>query len=330
MSSTSKPASAAPQDPVAKGLGIFSFALGIPQTLAPGRVNRLIGVKDDPKSRMLMRVVGVRELAAGVGIFTDRRPTQWIWARVAGDTMDLALLGSALRNKSKSPTRTLAATGAVAGAFAADVFDVVRLSRSSNGNGDGGPHQEPEQPVQVTAAMTIRRDRDELYSLWRNFEGFPDFMAHLEEVSTTGDKTSHWKARGPLGMTVEWDAEITEDVPGERIAWRSVAGSKIDNAGTVWFVQAPGDQGTEVHVDMRYSPPAGAVGATIAKLFGEEPGIQLKDDLRRFKQIVETGEIVRSDGSPEGQRGIRQLKQRPAQALGDEELAAASNGGGQS
>jgi len=94
MSSTSKPANAGPQDPMAKGLGVFSLALGIPQTLAPGRVNRLIGVKDDATSRMLMRAVGVRELVAGVGIFTDRRPTQWVWARVAGDTMDLALLGS--------------------------------------------------------------------------------------------------------------------------------------------------------------------------------------------------------------------------------------------
>ena len=184
--------------------------------------------------------------------------------------------------------------------------------------------------MQVTAAMTIRRDRDELYSLWRDFESFPDFMIHLEEVRTTGEKTSHWRARGPLGMTVEWDAEITEEVPGERIAWCSVAGSKVDNAGTVWFVPAPGDQGTEIHVDMRYDPPAGAVGATIAKIFGEEPAIQLKDDLRRFKQIVETGEIARSDGSPEGQLGRRQLKRRPAHPLPDDELAAASNAGGNS
>ena len=169
MSSTSKTGNAAPQDPMARGLGVFSFALGIPQTLMPGRVNRLIGVKDDAKSRMLMRAAGVRELAAGVGIFTDRRPTQWIWARVAGDTMDLALLGSALRNKSKSPTRTLAATGAVAGAFAADVVDGVRLSRaSSNGNGSAGA-SEPEPPGQVTAAITVRRDRSELYAMWRDF-----------------------------------------------------------------------------------------------------------------------------------------------------------------
>lgn len=330
MSSTSQTGNAAPQDPMAKGLGVFSFALGIPQTLMPGRVNRLIGVKDDARSRLIMRAVGVRELVAGVGIFTDRRPAQWIWARVAGDTMDLALLGSALRNRSRSPNRTLAATGAVAGAFAADVIDGVRLSRASNGsaNGDGPAAREAEQPVQVTAAITLRRDRAELYEMWRDFERFPDFMAHLEEVRSSGDRTSHWKARGPLGMTVEWDAEIIDDVPGERIAWRSVEGSKIDNSGTVRFVTAPGDQGTELHVDMRYSPPAGAVGATIARIFGEEPGIQLKDDLRRFKNIAETGEVVRSDGSPEGPLGRRRLKQRPAHPLPDDELAGASTNGG--
>ena len=330
MSSTSQTGNAAPQDPIAKGLGVFSFALGIPQTLMPGRVNRLIGVKDTTSSRAIMRAVGVRELVAGVGIFTDRRPTQWIWARVAGDTMDLALLVAALRNKSTSPTRTLAATGAVAGAFAADVIDGVRLSRASNGNanGDGPAARAIEQPVQVTAAITVRRDRAELYAIWRDFERFPDFMAHLEEVRSTGTTTSQWKARGPLGLTVEWDAEIIDDVPGERIAWRSVEGSKIDNSGTVRFVTAPGDQGTELHVDMRYSPPAGAVGATIAKIFGEEPQVQLKDDLRRFKNIAETGEVVRSDGSPDAPLGRRQLKQRPAHPLPDDELAGASTNGG--
>jgi uncharacterized membrane protein len=303
-----------PQDPLAKGLGAFSLALGIPQILAPGRVNRMIGVRDDMKSRMWMRAVGVREIAAGVGIFSERRPTEWVWARVAGDTMDLALLGSALRNKSDQPARTLAATGAVVGAFTADLIDSLRLSRGHDSQ------DKQEGPMQAKAAITIRRDRDELYSLWRDLESFPTFMAHVEEVRPEGENRWVWKARGPLGMDIEWTAEITEDVPSERISWRSVEGSKVPSRGTVQFVPAPGDQGTEVHIDISYDPPAGAVGEMFAKLFGESPQIQLKDDLRRFKQIVETGEVIRSDGSPEGQLSRRQLKQRPAHPLAEEEL----------
>jgi uncharacterized membrane protein len=319
--SVTKHGGAGPQDPMAKGLGVFSFALGIPQILAPGRMNRMIGVRDDFKSRMWMRAVGMREIAAGIGIFSERKPTEWVWARVAGDTMDLALLGSALRGKSEQPGRTAVATGAVMGAFAADLVDSMRLTRS---NGDS---QEPQdKPMHVTAAITIRRDRDELYSLWRDFESFPTFMAHLEDVRSTGPTTSHWKAAGPLGMSVEWDAEITEDVPSERISWRSTEGARVENSGTVRFVPAPGGQGTEIHLDLHYDVPAGAVGSTIAKLFGEEPMTQVKDDLRRFKQIVETGQVIRSDGTPEGPRGMRMVKQQPAQPPSGEELAGISGG----
>ena len=315
-----------PRENLAKGMGVFSFALGIPQVLAPGRVNRMIGVRDDATTRMWMRAVGAREIAAGVGIFSQRRPTPWLWARVAGDTMDLALLGTALRAKSRRPTRTLAATGAVAGAFAADLADSLRLSR---GQAPAAAQDEQQaQRMHVKAAITVRRERDELYAFWRDFERFPQFMAHLEEVKATGPDRSHWKAKGPLGMNVEWDAEISEDVTGERISWRSLEGAKVDNSGTVRFVPAPGDQGTEVHIELRYDVPGGAVGSLIAKLFGEEPATQIKDALRRFKQIVETGEIARSDGAPEGQLNKRQLKPRPARPLADEELAAATSAGG--
>jgi uncharacterized membrane protein len=320
MATVSSNGGARPADPVARGLGVFSFALGLPQILAPGRVSRIIGVRDDAASRRWMRIVGVREIAAGAGIFSERKPSEWIWARVAGDTMDLALLASALRSKSEQRGRTLAATGAVVGAFAADLIDGLRLTR-----GDDAKDTE-DKPMHVKAAITVRRDRDELYSRWRDFESFPEFMAHLEEVRSTGPQTSHWKARGPLGMDVEWDAQITEDVPSERISWRSLEGAMVENSGTVSFVPAPGDRGTEIHLELRYEPPGGAFGATIAKLFGEEPAIQVKDDLRRFKQIVETGEIVRSDGSPEGILARRTVKQRPAMPLPDEELAAAGIG----
>jgi uncharacterized membrane protein len=324
------------KDPVARGLGVFSFALGLPQITTPGRMTRLIGVRDDAKSRMWMRAVGAREIAAGAGIFSKRQPKEWIWARVAGDTMDLALLTSALRSKkrSKEPTRTLVATGAVLGAFAADVYDGVRLART---NGTQAPAEdaaatqgEEDKPMHVKRAITVRRDRDELYAIWRDFDRFGEFMAHVEEVRSIGAGRSQWKARGPLGMTAEWEAEITEDVPGERISWRSLPGSKVHNEGTVSFVKAPADQGTEIHLELHYEIPGGAIGATIAKLFGEEPAIGVKDDLRRFKQIVETGEIVRSDGSPEGPLSRRQLKQRPAHPLPEGELDAAGARGGQS
>jgi uncharacterized membrane protein len=334
---TAKNGSTAPKDPVARGLGVFSFALGLPQISAPGRMSRLIGVRDDAKSRMWMRAVGAREIVAGAGIFSKRRPTEWVWARVAGDTMDLALLTSALRSKkrAKEPTRTLVATGAVLGAFAADVYDGVRLARgngkqaSENGAATSQPAPEEDKPMHVQRAITVRRDRDELYAIWRDFDRFGEFMAHVEEVHSIGAGRSHWKARGPLGMTAEWEAEITEDIPGERISWRSLAGSKVHNEGTVRFVPAPADQGTEIHLELHYEIPGGAVGATLAKLFGEEPAIGVKDDLRRFKQIVETGEVVRSDGSPEGPLSRRQLKQRPAHPLpeGQLETAGATRGG---
>ncbi|MEY2442386.1 MAG: hypothetical protein QOJ46_1812 [bacterium] len=315
MTTVMQNGSARPQDPLAKGLGVFSFALGVGQVLAPGFMNRMIGVREDAKSRAWMRAVGVREIAAGVGIFSEQRPKEWVWARVAGDTMDLALLGSALRSKSAQPGRTLAATGAVVGAFAADVVDGLRLRKRAS------DEPQEDKPMHVKAAITVRRDRAELYAFWHDFEGFPQFMAHLEEVRATSPTHSHWKARAPLGMTAEWDAEIIEDVPSERISWRSVEGSKIENSGTVVFAKAPGDQGTEVHVELHYAIPGGALGSTIAKLFGEEPRIQVKDDLRRFKQIVETGEIARSDGSPEGPLGKRQPKQRPAHPPAEGELA---------
>lgn len=308
--------------PLARGLGVFSLALGIPQVLAPGRVSRLIGVRDDATSRIWMRSVGLREIAAGVGIISGRRvASTWLWARVAGDTVDLALLGAALRSRSDRPGRTLAAAGAVAGVFAADLIDSLRLGREEQ------TQQMEDKPMHVKAAVTVRRDRGELYESWRDVESFPRFMAHLEEVRSTDPNRSHWKARGPLGMSVEWDAEITEDVPGERIAWRSLEGAKVENSGSVTFKPAPGDQGTEVHVELRYDVPGGAVGALIAKLFGEEPAMQTKDDLRRFKQIAETGEVARSDGAPEGQLSRRQLKPRPAHPLTQDELAAAGVGG---
>jgi uncharacterized membrane protein len=167
--------------------------------------------------------------------------------------------------------------------------------------------------MHVRTSTTIRASREDLYALWRDFENLPAFMYHLESVQTTGDRRSHWKAKGPAGRSVEWDAEITEERPGELIAWRSLDGADVQNSGNVRFVAAPGGRGTEIHLEMDAATPAGKVGELIAKAFGEDPLMQAKDDLRRLKQVMETGEVVRSDGSPEGQVTRRLFKQRPAQ-----------------
>jgi uncharacterized membrane protein len=171
----------------------------------------------------------------------------------------------------------------------------------------------------ASKSVTIGRPRDEVYKFWRDFENLPTFMQHLVSVTATGDGRSRWVAKAPAGTTVEWTAEITEDRAGSLITWHSLAGSDIANQGSVRFEDAPADRGTEVRVELSYDAPAGSAGAVIAKLFGEEPGQQLRDDLRRFKQVMETGEIVRSDGSLEG-AGQGVLKQRPAQAPELEEL----------
>jgi uncharacterized membrane protein len=122
-------------------------------------------------------------------------------------------------------------------------------------------------------------------------------MRHLESVEVIDARRSRWRAKAPAGMTVEWEAEITDDRPNELISWRSVEGATVPNRGTVRFAAAPGARGTEVHVDLEYAVPGGRVASMVAKLFGREPGQQIEDDLRRLKQLLEAGEIARSSGS---------------------------------
>src|SRR5690349_15542885 len=125
--------------------------------------------------------------------------------------------------------------------------------------------------MDVKKAITINRSPEELYRFWHDFQNLPQFMSHLESVVVTSPQRSHWKAKAPVGTKVEWDAEITDDQPNKRIAWKSLKGADVDNAGSVSFVPAPGGRGTEVHVELSYDPPGGALGATVAKLFGEAP-----------------------------------------------------------
>jgi uncharacterized membrane protein len=224
---------------------------------------------------------------SGVGILTERKPAGWVWSRVAGDAMDLSLLCAALASDENDRGRLAVAAASVIGVTALDMYDAQKLGA------EPGPHG----GLDYVNAITINRTPEELYRFWRDFRNLPRFMEHLESVEVIDEKRSHWKAKAPAGTTVEWDAEIVEETPNELISWRSLEGSTVENYGTVRFTRAPGDRGTEVRVEVEYNPPAGALGAAIAKLFGEAPEQQIKGDLCRFKQVMETGEVVKSDSS---------------------------------
>ena len=145
-----------------------------------------------------------------------------------------------------------------------------------------------ERGIKVEESIVINnRSPQELYNFWHNFENLPQFMNHLESVTTTGGNRSHWVAKAPAGTSVEWDAEVYNDKQGELIAWRSLEGADVDSAGSVHFT--PAGNGTEVRVVLKYDPPGGSLGAAVAKLFGEEPSQQIREDLGRFKQLMETG-----------------------------------------
>lgn len=161
-----------------------------------------------------------------------------------------------------------------------------------------------KEGIQVERSLTINRPRAEVFAFWRDFENFPMFMEHLEAVHILGDSEqstrSHWVAKGPLNVPVEWEAEIFEERLNELISWRSLPGSIVENSGTVIFRDAPGGRGTEVKVVIKYKPPAGSASAAFARLFGKEPGQQIREELRRFKMILETGEVASTVGQSSG------------------------------
>ncbi|HJQ24303.1 MAG TPA: SRPBCC family protein [Blastocatellia bacterium] len=276
----------APEERLASFLGWFSIGLGLAEVIAPKAFGKLIGAKGE-HTKFIRFACGLREIAAGIGILTQRKPAAWVWARVAGDAMDLAALDAALMAEGTDKLKLSAAMASVIGVATLDLYTAQRLSLPR------GPHG----AVMAVNTITINRPPEEVYRFWRDFRSLPRFMSHLESVQVTDEKRSHWVAKAPAGHTVEWDAEIVEDQPNRLIAWRSLEGADVDNSGTVRFDPAPGNRGTEVRVEVEYNPPAGALGAAVARLFGEAPEEQIKGDLRRLKQVLETGEVIHSDSS---------------------------------
>jgi uncharacterized membrane protein len=154
------------------------------------------------------------------------------------------------------------------------------------------------QGIKVEQSIKVNRPPEEVYRFWRQLENLPRFMDHLESVTMLDENRSHWVAKGPAGSRVEWDATIHNEIENELIAWRSLPGADVDNAGSVHFTLS--GNGTEVRVVLSYDPPAGKVGAAVAKLLGEEPSQQVEEDLRRFKQVIEAAETPVRTRNPVG------------------------------
>jgi uncharacterized membrane protein len=263
------------------GLGYYSLGLGAALLAAPGRLNHLIGVRDDPRSRLWTRFVGVQELSAAAGILAQRRPVEWLWGRTAADVLHLTMLARARQRRAKAPRRLAGAIASVAGTFAIDAYTSARMTSDPQATRRGAS-------VHGKATITVRSTGEEAQRRWREFAQAGGGLARLAPV------------------------EVLDEHPGRSTGFRS---TDPDASGVAVFVDAPGGRGTEIHVDLEYGAPGGPVGRAVMKVSGDDPLQMVQDDLRRFKQLVETGEVVRSEGAPTGHSARLQPKQRPAQPL---------------
>lgn len=168
-------------------------------------------------------------------------------------------------------------------------------SNDARAKGTGG------SAIKAARSVTINREPEEIYAYWRQLDNLPRFMHQLRSVTVQDDRRSHWVVEAPAGSEVEWDAEITEDRPGEVLAWQTLPGSQVPNQGEVRFEKLPGDRGTLVRASLEYSPPAGVLGKLVAKLFGKEPNQQMHDALLRLRQIMEVGYVTTVQGQPTGE-----------------------------
>lgn len=268
---------------LSRGLGLLSLGLGLTEVAVPRTLAQMIGVDPDGRTATVLRAFGIREIMSGLGVLLRPRRPQPLWARIAGDAIDLAFIAWAAKSRRTSTQRLLAACAAVAGVTALDVIASRRVARAH-----------PRRVAPVIASVTINKPVPEVYAFWRRFENLPRFMDYLESVSQRGGGRSHWVAKLPVGGTISWDAELIDDNPNELIAWRTVEGSLLVHRGEVTFARAPGRDMTEVRVQIELGVLGAPPSPVLARLLTKP---QVKGDLRRFKQVMETGDVVKSDAS---------------------------------
>jgi uncharacterized membrane protein len=281
----------------ARNLGILSLALGAGAVLMPRRLARLSGLEP---SRKWLPLVGLRELTAGIGLLATQDATPWLWSRVVGDGMDLAVILSSLLSPNNPRKTSAAVTTAIVAAITA--IDIRESLRSSPSSDDARTTAAPD--ALVSSSVIISKSPQECYGYWRDVSNMTRISPLVVSITVLDPRTSRWVIESPLGRKVEWESKITADTPGERISWRSVDGGGLYHAGVVSFSRATGGRGTLVNISMHIRIPGGAAGMGLAKLLGADPHSEVREDLRRFKQLLEAGEVPTTQGQPSGRRSV--------------------------
>lgn len=257
-------------------LGWLSVGAGLAELLAPRALHDLQGVRQRP---VVTRLSGLRQLVNGIGLLSGRAPTAFSVARIAGDALDLALLGTAVRSQGVRPIRAALAATAIAGITALDIFAAQQSRRDAVARARG--------PRSVNCQIDIDSSPDKLYAFWRDVENLPRFITHLRAVQPIGKGKTHWIINAPAGLLIEWDIEIVDAQPGRLLAWRTLPGSSVNHYGVIAFTPLPDDRGTRINLDLEYSAPSEPVSAALARMLGGNPAVQIAQDLRRLKALIE-------------------------------------------
>lgn len=281
----------------ARRLGWFGIGRGFMRMLTRGGLARAIGVGDDRRTRSTLLALGAFELGSGLALVSRDRPAPWLWARLAGDALDVGLLVRAFASpRGRLPGLTAALGGALAtaGLDLATSRELRRVERALL-------HPRRPRVRHIVKTVSVDRPPEELYAFWRDLQNLPRFMSSITSVEVIDDRRSRWRAKlpgkMPAGKWLEWDAEIVADTPNEQIAWRAAPGSRLPMRGEVRFVRGPGGKGAVVRVELQLGQPRGAMAGALARLVGHVREEQVARDLLRFKQVMELGEVVHSDSS---------------------------------
>ncbi len=264
-----------------KGLGWFSIGLGLAEIAAPNIMAKVIGVKYNAKNKRILRIYGARELGVGIGILSESNLSKWLWVRFAGDLLDLSSLAKAMTSSRNNRMKAMAATAAVAGVTVADARYAMQLTTTK------AEKQTRKNTAAITSSIIVNRSAEDIYRFWRDFSRLSEILDRLEPVEVLDDRRSHWKF-ALAGRSVEWHAEITDDQPNSRIAWQSVS-SSVPHRGEVRLEPTAGQRGTKVTVRIQ---PGG-----LGKLIGFVPEQYVNVALHNLKQLMEIGEIAKSDAS---------------------------------